>query len=50
MEERCVNDNLEVFDSTHDVEASQETDTEAEFLDGLICIDLQLGIDQRYNF
>ena len=42
MEERCVNDNSEVFDSTHDAEASQKTDTEAEVLDGLICIDKEV--------
>jgi hypothetical protein len=32
MEEWCVNEDLEEFDSAYDVEASQQTDTEVEIL------------------
>ena len=39
MDEQCVDDDLEEFDSAYDVEASQQTDIEVEVLEGVICID-----------
>ena len=36
-EERCVNDDLEEFYLAYDVEARQQTDTEVENLEAIIC-------------
>ena len=45
MEERCANDNLEIFGPANDVVASQQTD--AGVLEDVIC---DLVIDQKYIF
>ena len=39
MDEQCVDDDLEKFDSAYDVEASQQTDIEVEVLEGVMYID-----------
>ena len=39
MEELCVDDDVEDFDTADDFEASQQTDAEVEVLKGVIYID-----------
>ena len=39
MEERCANDDLEVFGLADNVEGSQQTDAEIDVLEDVICTD-----------